>query len=119
MPGSFTLEQNFPNPFNAITQIGFSIPKPGNYNQPVYNVLGELIPSSEDGTGDNENVELIIFNTLGEKVRTLMNESQVEGFYIVEWDGTDDSGNKVSSGVYLYILKSRSYYHAKKMILLK
>ncbi|MCZ6703732.1 MAG: hypothetical protein O6940_11925, partial [Ignavibacteria bacterium] len=119
MPNSFTLEQNFPNPFNSLTQISYSIPKQGYYNQPVYNELGELIRSSEDVTQENDNVELVIFNALGKKVRTLINDSHVEGFYVVEWDGMNDSGNKVSSGVYLYILKSRSFYHAKKMILLK
>jgi len=119
MPNSFTLEQNFPNPFNSLTQISYSIPKQGYYSQPVYNELGELIRSSEDVIQENDNVELVIFNALGKKVRTLINDSHVEGFYVVEWDGMNDSGNKVSSGVYLYILKSRSFYHAKKMIFLK
>jgi hypothetical protein len=94
LPTRFILEQNYPNPFNPVTQIKYGITEPNN-------------------------VELIIFNALGEEVRTLVNETKEAGYYNVEWNGTNNSGVKVGSGIYLYSLRSGNSFSVKKMILLK
>ncbi|RMD46938.1 MAG: T9SS C-terminal target domain-containing protein, partial [Aquificota bacterium] len=64
-------------------------------------------------------VSLTIYNSLGEKVRTLVNRQQSPGRYEVVWDGRDDSGQLVTSGVYLYKLEAGKFNQAKKMILVR
>jgi len=64
-------------------------------------------------------VTLEIFNVLGQKVRTLINEDKVAGPYRVIWDGTDDANHLVATGVYLYRLKTGDFAEVKKMVLLK
>ncbi|MCD4665979.1 MAG: T9SS type A sorting domain-containing protein [Bacteroidales bacterium] len=84
----------FPNPFNPTTTISFSIPK-------------------------ESHAELSIYNIKGQKVKTLLNESAVIGKHTVSWNGKDEYGNSLSSGIYFYKLKSGVYTTTKKMILLK
>ncbi len=91
---SFNLLQNYPNPFNPTTTINFEIPV-------------------------RENVSLIIYNTLGQKLRTLIDGSRSAGHYQVSWDGKDSNGENVSSGIYLYRIKAGYFVESKKMILLK
>ena len=67
----------------------------------------------------SELVKLQIFNLLGEKVRTLINGVREKGLHQVQWDGKNDSGQQVSSGVYYYLLETKSFRQMKKMILLK
>ena len=88
-PQSYTLEQNFPNPFNPSTKIRFSIPEQGL-------------------------VTLKVFNLLGEEVVTLINYEMTNGTYEVDFKGTD-----VSSGIYFYSLTANNFIATKKMILLK
>lgn len=88
------LFQNFPNPFNPITTINYSIHA-------------------------REFVSLRIFNVAGQLVCRLVDEYQLKGEYNITWDGKDDSGNSVSSGVYFYQLDMGTYSNSKKMILLK
>jgi ligand-binding sensor domain-containing protein len=90
----FTLFQNYPNPFNDQTIISYNLP------EPVY-------------------VELIIYNTLGQKIRTLVNGPQSKGHYSKSWDGLDDFGKKSSSSLYVYVLKTDNVNKVRKMILLK
>jgi PKD repeat protein len=94
IPERYSLSQNYPNPFNPNTIISFELPKAGN-------------------------VELSVYNLLGQKVATLVNSYHDAGIYETEWDGTDDSGNRVSSGVYLYRLNAGDFVETKKMILTK
>lgn len=94
VPTDFLLAQNFPNPFNPETSIRYGVP-------------------------GNASVELVIFNLLGEKVRTLVDEVQPSGDYEVHWDGRNDFGQPVTSGVYYYRLKSGNVSLTKKMILLQ
>ena len=94
LPSTFTLKQNYPNPFNPTTTIKYTLPKAFH-------------------------VELSIYNTLGQKVRTLVKKQQFAGHYQVQWDGRDDKGKPVGSGMYLYRLQSGDYVEIKKMILLK
>ncbi|MDO9578942.1 MAG: ice-binding family protein [Candidatus Cloacimonadales bacterium] len=90
-----TLISNYPNPFNPTTNIRFDIK-------------------------DNESSTLTIFNLKGQKVRTLINAQLAAGQHSVTWDGTDDNGNQVTSGIYLYKLKTDGRYSCtRKMILLK
>src|ERR1035437_3811964 len=88
-PDKFVLSQNYPNPFNPTTTINYSIPKAGN-------------------------VKLTIYNVIGSKVATIVNEYKQAGNYSVQFN----AGNR-ASGIYLYRLESGNYSAAKKFILLK
>jgi hypothetical protein len=94
LPTGFNLSQNYPNPFNPETRIEFSLPHTGQVTIEIYNILGQ-------------------------KVKTLVNERLSAGKKTVTWDGTDDSGALVSSGVYLYRIKPGDFVEAKKMVLLR
>jgi hypothetical protein len=89
-----SLAQNYPNPFNPQTTIAFTIKDRGAVTVKVYNVNGEL-------------------------VRTLANENRAAGTYTLTWDGHNDSGQSVSSGVYFYKLVTNNFSQTKKMVLLK
>lgn len=102
-PVSFALHQNYPNPFNPTTTIRYVIGAP-------------VIP----GCGDQAaQVSLEIYNVLGQRVRTLLDESQVAGAHQVTWDGEDGNGMDLSSGVYFCKLKVRDRTATRKMLLLK
>jgi hypothetical protein len=90
----YDLSQNYPNPFNPQTTIAFSLKNRGHVSLNVYNVAGEL-------------------------VRTLVNEERGAGSHKKEWDGRDNAGQEVSSGVYFYKLVANSFSQTKKMVLLK
>jgi len=97
-PRTFSLAPSFPNPFNAATQITYAVP--GGGDQPV-------------------DVELRIFNALGQQVRTLVHQSQTPGTYRVEWDGRDAHGVELASGAYLLVLRASGQLAAQKMTLLR
>jgi Tol biopolymer transport system component len=82
-PSSFSLEQNYPNPFNPETEISFVIPEASR-------------------------VVVKIFNLLGTEVRTLVDEQREAGYHQARWNGKDEHGNSVASGVYLYRLQATS-----------
>lgn len=91
----FELEQNFPNPFNPSTTIRYQLPI-------------------------SSNVKLVVYNLIGQEVRTLVDvATQPAGGYEVEWDGQDNLGNAVGSGVYFYKLITRAQALTRKMILMK
>ena len=94
---TFQLHQNFPNPFNPDTRISYDLP----------------------GTDGDQNISLIIYNQLGQIVRILVRKMQPAGNYNVTWDGKDDQGNPVSSGVYVYHLKYGEKQQARKLLLLR
>ena len=91
---SYELEQNYPNPFNMNTEISYQ-------------------------TAESGSVQLIIYNLTGQKIRTLVSETQQAGHHIVRWDGKDDFGNEVSSGVYMYKLSTRDSHKIRKLVILK
>ena len=93
-PILFSLEQNYPNPFNSQTIIRFQLPL-------------------------KENVEIKIFDLRGREIRTLINNEMESGIHKTLWDGLDRNGNPVSSGVYFYRLKTKSFTSVKKAVLLK
>jgi len=95
IPQTFKLFQNYPNPFNSETVIRYQLPASGN-------------------------VELSIYNGIGQQIRTLLNSSKPAGNYSTIWDGKDDWGNPVSSGIYFYQLKlNNNLKQNKKLLLLK
>lgn len=94
IPSEFSLSQNYPNPFNPTTSIKYAI-------------------------SENARVTLTIYNVLGQVVRTLVNAEQESGYYTVRWDGTNDFGGKVSSGIYIYRISAGSFTSTVKMNLLK
>lgn len=100
-PSSFQLLQNFPNPFNPATNIPFTV-----YGSQF--TVHSPIPTT-----------LSIFNILGQKVRTLVDERKLPGDYQVVWNGKDDNGNEVPSGIYFYQLKIGDFKQSKSMLLLR
>jgi hypothetical protein len=94
LPKSFALSQNYPNPFNPVTEISYSLPEAAQ-------------------------VRLSIYNVLGRRVRTLVDENQNTGRKTVHWDGKDDRGSNVASGIYFYRLDAGEYTETKKMILMR
>jgi len=95
LPTEFILSQNYPNPFNANTTINYHVP---------------------DG---NNHIVLEIYDVLGKKVRTLVNEELSAGEYSILWDGKDDKRMKVSSGIYLYKFSTGDVTISRRMTLLK
>lgn len=94
MPGDYRLFQNYPNPFNPLTNLGFRIADVGF-------------------------VELKVYDLLGREIRTLVNKTLTPGRYEVQWDGTDNAGQPVASGVYLYRLKAGSFVAQNKLVLVR
>lgn len=94
LPVAFNLSQNYPNPFNPITNLRFDLPT-------------------------QSKVKLMIYNVLGQKVRTLMDETREAGFYTVQWNGSDDFGRAVSTGVYLCRMQAGVYVKTVKVMMLR
>jgi hypothetical protein len=94
LPSRISLSQNYPNPFNPTTAIEYSLPR-------------------------QSNVSIEIFDILGRNVRRLLNETKSAGMYKVMWDGTDQNGIPVATGIYLYQIQANDFVQAKKMLLLK
>ena len=95
IPDKFNLEQNYPNPFNPATTIRFALPKAAT-------------------------VQLEIYNMLGQRVATLINgEHYTAGTYEAIWDARDDTGNEVSSGLYIYRISAGEYMNVKRMVFMK
>jgi hypothetical protein len=94
IPSEFALEQNYPNPFNPTTSITYALK-------------------------ENVQVTLKIFNLLGQEVRTLVNARQEAGFKTVVWDGLNNAGARVASGIYIYRIEAGTFVQARKMVLMK
>ena len=90
----FAVRQNYPNPFNPFTQIDYQIEKPCN-------------------------VQLVIFDLMGRKVKILLDDFRNAGIHSVIWDGRDELSQRVVSGIYFYKLQAGTFSKSKKMILLK
>ena len=94
VPMVYSLRQNYPNPFNPVTRISYDIIEPTN-------------------------VTIRIYDLLGQSVKTLVNERKDVGFYTTLWNGLDQSGATVASGVYIYRFETERFTATKKMLLLK
>jgi parallel beta-helix repeat protein len=93
-PKAFSLAQNYPNPFNPSTTIEYALPR-------------------------DTWIRITIYNILGKKVRTLVNERQPAGGKRITWDGKNDEGDEVASGIYFYQIKTGEFSQSKKMVVLK
>ena len=94
IPSEFSLGQNYPNPFNPITKMDYTLPKRSRVNISIYNVLGQ-------------------------EIVTLVNEEQSYGYHSIAWNGTDQMGRAMASGVYFTRMVSETFSQTKKMLLLK
>jgi len=93
-PSSLILYQNYPNPFNPETRIEYELPRPAK-------------------------VIIKVVNLLGQEVRTLVDRDKPAGYFEVLWDGKDNEGHRVSSGVYLYRMEAGDFVQIKRMLLLQ
>ncbi len=94
LPTQIELSQNYPNPFNPSTTIQFTLP-------------------------ERTHISILVYNILGQQIQMLTDEVYPAGLHEVKWDGTNSTGDKVSSGIYLYKIASDEYSTSKKMVLLK
>ena len=94
LPKVFALEQNYPNPFNPETIIRYALPKAAP-------------------------VRIAIYNLLGQQVKKLVDKEQLPGFHQVHWDGTNDAGLKLASGLYVYRMEAGQFVKIRKMMMLK
>ncbi|MCB0315264.1 MAG: T9SS type A sorting domain-containing protein, partial [Calditrichaeota bacterium] len=94
IPEVFSLGQNYPNPFNPTTSIQVAVP-------------------------EKALVTLEIYDITGRKIQTLLNDEQEPGVYTVSWDGTNQFGEKVSSGIYFYRMAAGKFIQTRRMMLLK
>ena len=93
-PKEFSVAQNYPNPFNPSTTIEYALPK-------------------------DTWVRLTIYNILGRKVRTLVDEYELAGLRRIVWDSKDDEGREMASGIYFYQIKAGEFTQSKKMVIPK
>jgi hypothetical protein len=94
MPTQYALHQNFPNPFNPSTTIKYDLKA-------------------------RTDVTLTIYNVLGQKVRTLVNTNQAAGFKNIVWNGLNDGGEQVSTGIYIYRIEADGFVQSRKMVFMK
>jgi hypothetical protein len=94
VPSAYGLSQNYPNPYNPHTQIAYQLPQEGLVSLKIYNIKGEL-------------------------VRTLVAEYKPAGYHTVTWDGRNEDGMEVSSGIYFYRMVSGEFSATKKMVMIK
>ena len=94
VPTMYVLSQNYPNPFNPTTQIKYGLPQAGPVNLTIYNMLGQ-------------------------EVVQLVDQVQPEGYHVAEWNGRNQFGTVVGSGMYIFQLRAGDFVQTKKMMLLK
>ncbi|OGG45999.1 MAG: hypothetical protein A3F84_23910 [Candidatus Handelsmanbacteria bacterium RIFCSPLOWO2_12_FULL_64_10] len=94
IPETFGIDQNSPNPFNPVTTIRYALP-------------------------EGVDVQIVVYNILGQQVKALVSGKQGPGYYTATWDGRDEAGRRVASGVYLYRLQAGSFVQVRKMLMVK
>ncbi len=94
VPANFQVFQNYPNPFNPTTTINYALPTASN-------------------------VKIVIYDMLGREVRSLVNDEIAAGVHSIVWDGRNNFGGQVASGMYIYRVVAGNYSAVKKMIMLK
>ena len=94
LPTVYALHQNYPNPFNPVTNLSYDLPEDAMVNITIYDVMGKSI-------------------------RTLVNSPQSAGYRSLHWNATNDNGQPVSAGLYIYSIQAGQFNQTKKMILLK
>jgi flagellar hook assembly protein FlgD len=94
LPNNYSLHQNYPNPFNPSTTIRYELPEEAMVNITIYDMMGR-------------------------QVKTLVNGSQTAGYKSIQWNATNNTGQPVSAGIYLYEIQAGKFRQTKKMVLLK
>ena len=94
IPGEFALHQNYPNPFNPVTNIRFDIPEMSFARMDIYNILGQ-------------------------RIRTLFHGAVEPGYHLAQWDGKNDAGEELPTGMYMYKLHAGTYIAMEKLVLMK
>jgi hypothetical protein len=94
LPTTFAISQNYPNPFNPSTTFNYQLPKVAD-------------------------VKLIVYNILGQKVRTLISHQVEPGYHTAEWNGLNDAGRQAASGIYIYRFEAGDFVKTMKMMMLK
>ena len=94
LPQKYALHQNYPNPFNPVTTLRYNLPEDGLVNITIYDIMGRV-------------------------VKTLINSSQTAGYKSTQWNATNNAGQPVSAGLYLYMIQAAQFKQSKKMVLLK
>jgi hypothetical protein len=94
IPEVFALHQNYPNPFNPTTQIKYDLP-------------------------EDEMVSITIYDVMGRSIKSLVNTTQSAGYRSIQWDATNNLGEPVSAGMYIYMIQAGQFTKTKKMVLLK
>ena len=94
LPKTYALHQNYPNPFNPITTLRYGLPEDAMVNITIYDMMGRVVSN-------------------------LVNNQQYGGYKSVKWNATNNQGEPVSAGVYLYKIQAGDFVDTKKMILLK
>ena len=94
LPQKYALHQNYPNPFNPVTTLRYNLPEDGLINITIYDIMGRV-------------------------VKTLLNSSQTAGYKSTQWNATNNAGQPVSAGLYLYMIQAAEFKQSKKMVLLK
>jgi hypothetical protein len=94
IPDKFTMNQNYPNPFNPSTTIQYGVPEAGIVNVTIYNLLGQ-------------------------EVKKLVNEYKDPGYYDVVWEGVNNSGQPLATGIYLYRMTAGDFVQNRKMLFIK
>jgi hypothetical protein len=95
LPSAYNLSPNYPNPFNPTTTVTLEVPPPGGL------------------------IQVRIYNVSGQLVRTLLNSQRAAGRYQLTWDGSDDNGEKVASGIYFLDMIAPEFHSTQKMVLIK
>jgi hypothetical protein len=93
-PATYALSQNFPNPFNPATSMHYSLASPGDVN-------------------------IVVYNTIGQEVRTLVSQYKLAGEYTAQWDGRDNAGREAASGVYVYRMNVNGFTQTQRMVLMR
>ena len=94
IPEVFALHNNYPNPFNPVTNIGYDIPELSRVSIDIYNIAGN-------------------------KVKTLVSKEHQPGRYKVQWNATNESGAPVATGMYIYKIRAKDFVSVKKLLLMK
>ena len=94
IPDEYALHQNYPNPFNPVTTLRYDLP--------------------EDAL-----VNITIYDMMGRSIKSLVNSNQSAGYRSIQWNATNNAGQPVSAGLYLYTIEAGKFRQTKKMVLLK
>ena len=94
LPKVFALHQNYPNPFNPVTNLSYDLPEDAMVNITIYNMMGKV-------------------------VNNLINSQQTAGSKTLRWNATNENGEPVSAGIYIYIIQAGTFSQTRKMVLLK